>query len=61
MLDKEGAAAAADIGFIGDEEAVAASVARLADAGATDFVAAIVGDAEERARGFALLSELARS
>lgn len=61
MLDKEGAAAAADIGFIGDEEAVAASVARLADAGATDFVAAIVGDADERARGFALLSELARS
>ena len=61
MLDKEGAAAAADIGFIGDEEAVAASISRLADAGATDFVAAIVGDAEERARGFALLSEIARS
>ncbi len=61
MLDKEGAAAAADIGFIGDEEAVAASIAKLADAGATDFVAAIVGDAAERARGFALLSEIARS
>ncbi|HEX4127623.1 MAG TPA: TIGR03564 family F420-dependent LLM class oxidoreductase [Acidimicrobiales bacterium] len=61
MLDKEGAAAAADIGFIGDEEAVAASISRLADAGATDFVAAIVGDAEERARGLALLSEIARS
>jgi F420-dependent oxidoreductase-like protein len=61
MLDKEGASAAADIGFIGDEEAVAASIARLADAGATDFVAAIVGDADERARGFALLSEIARS
>ena len=61
MLDKEGAAAAADIGFIGDEEAVAASITRLADAGATDFVGAIVGDAAERARGFALLSEIARS
>jgi F420-dependent oxidoreductase-like protein len=61
MLDKEGAAAAADIGLIGDEEAVAASISRLADAGATDFVAAIVGDAEERARGFALLGEIARS
>jgi F420-dependent oxidoreductase-like protein len=61
MLEKEGAAAAADIGFIGDEEAVAASITRLADAGATDFVAAIVGDADERARGFALLSEIARS
>jgi alkanesulfonate monooxygenase SsuD/methylene tetrahydromethanopterin reductase-like flavin-dependent oxidoreductase (luciferase family) len=61
MLDKEGAAAAGDIAFIGDEEAVAASIVKLADAGATDFVAAIVGDAAERARGFALLSELARS
>ncbi len=28
-----------DIAFVGDEEAVAASIARLADAGATDFVA----------------------
>jgi 5,10-methylenetetrahydromethanopterin reductase len=61
MLDKEGAEAAADIGFVGDEEAVAGSIAKLADLGATDFVAAIVGDAEERARGLALLSELARS
>jgi F420-dependent oxidoreductase-like protein len=61
MLDKEGAAVAGDIGFIGDEEAVAASIARLADAGATDFVAAVVGDADERARGLALISEIARS
>jgi 5,10-methylenetetrahydromethanopterin reductase len=61
MLDKEGAEAAGDIAFIGDEEAVAASVARLADAGATDFVAAIIGDAAEQARGFALLGELARA
>jgi F420-dependent oxidoreductase-like protein len=61
MLDKEGAEAAADIGFIGDEEAVAASISKLADVGATDFVAAIVGDADERARGFALLSEIVRS
>lgn len=61
MLDKEGAEAAADIGFIGDEEAVAASIAKLADAGATDFVASIVGDRAGRERGFALISELARS
>jgi len=61
MLDKEGAEAAADIGFIGDEEVVAASIARLADAGATDFVASVVGDGEERRRGFALISEMARS
>ena len=60
MLDKEGAAAAGDIGFIGDEESVAASISKLADAGATDFVAAVVGDAAERARGFDLISEMAR-
>ncbi len=61
MLDKEGAEAAADIGFVGDEEAVAGSIARLADAGATDFVASVVGDADERTRGFALISDLARA
>ena len=61
MLDKEGAERAADIGFVGDEESVAASVARLAEAGATDFVAYIIGDAAERRRSFALMSELARS
>ena len=61
MLDKEGAESAADIGFVGDEESVAASVARLADAGATDFMASITGDQAERERTFALLSELARS
>ena len=36
-----------------------AFVGRLAEAGATDFVAGIVGDGDERARGFKLLSELA--
>jgi F420-dependent oxidoreductase-like protein len=61
MLDKGGAESAADIGFVGDEESVAASVARLADAGATDFMASITGDQAERERTFALLSELARS
>ncbi len=61
MLDKEGAESAGDIGFVGDEESVAASVARLAEAGATDFVGSIIGDAAERERSFALLRELARS
>jgi len=61
MLDKEGAETPADVAFIGDEEAVAAAVRRLADAGATDFGAAITGDAAERERGFALMSELAKS
>jgi len=61
MLDKEGAESPADVAFIGDEETVAAAVARLAEAGATDFGAAISGDATERGRGFALMSELAKS
>ncbi len=61
MLDREGAADAADIAFVGDEEAVAAAITKLADAGATDFVASVVGDRDERARAFSLLSEIVRS
>jgi alkanesulfonate monooxygenase SsuD/methylene tetrahydromethanopterin reductase-like flavin-dependent oxidoreductase (luciferase family) len=61
MLDKEGAESAGDIAFVGDEESVAASVARLAEAGATDFVCSIIGDAAERERSFVLMRELARS
>jgi len=60
MLDREGAADATDIAFVGDEEVVAAAIGRLADAGATDFVAAVIGDQAERERGLALLSQLAR-
>ena len=61
MLDKEGAQSPADVGFVGSEETVAASIAKLADAGATDFAAAVIGNAAERERGLALISELARS
>jgi 5,10-methylenetetrahydromethanopterin reductase len=61
MLDKEGAASPADVAFIGDEDAVRASLERLAEAGATDFVASVVGTREERERTFALLSDLAQS
>ena len=61
MLDREGAADAADIAFVGDEETVAAAITKLAGAGATDFVASVVGDRDERARAFSLLSELVRS
>lgn len=61
MLDKEGAESPADIAFLGDEDSVRASLETLAAAGVTDFVASIVGTAEERDRTFALLSEMARS
>jgi alkanesulfonate monooxygenase SsuD/methylene tetrahydromethanopterin reductase-like flavin-dependent oxidoreductase (luciferase family) len=60
MLDKEGAQSPADVAFIGDEESVAASIQQLANGGATDFVATIAGNAEERRRGLSLLRELAR-
>ena len=60
MLDKEGAQSPADVAFIGDEESVVASIERLADGGATDFVGGVAGNSEERRRGLALLSELAK-
>jgi F420-dependent oxidoreductase-like protein len=59
MLDREGAEGPADVVVVGDEEAVAAQLATVAEAGATDFVAAPFGGADDRARTFALLTELA--
>jgi alkanesulfonate monooxygenase SsuD/methylene tetrahydromethanopterin reductase-like flavin-dependent oxidoreductase (luciferase family) len=61
MLDKEGAESPADVAILGDEDVVRASIDKLAAAGATDFVASVVGTREERERTFALLSEIARS
>jgi F420-dependent oxidoreductase-like protein len=61
MLDKEGASSPADVAFMGDEDAVRASIERLAEAGATDYVASIVGTKEERTRTFALISDIAQS
>jgi F420-dependent oxidoreductase-like protein len=61
MLDREGAEGAADIAFVGDDAGVAARITALADTGATDFVAAVMGDRAEQERGFAVLSELAHA
>lgn len=58
MLDKEGAEGPADVAVIGDDEAVAATVGQLADAGVTDFQASVFGDAESRARTRRLLQSL---
>lgn len=41
VLDKEGAAGPADVSLVGDEVAVLAGLRALADAGATDLVAAV--------------------
>jgi 5,10-methylenetetrahydromethanopterin reductase len=64
MLDREGAAGPADVAIVGDEDAVAAQIRTLAEAGVTDFVAAeYTGGADgARTRGFlrALLAEIPR-
>jgi F420-dependent oxidoreductase-like protein len=61
MLDRGQAAGPADVAIVGDEKSVAAQVAALAGAGATDFNAAIFGSGEERDRSFALLADLAKA
>ena len=58
VLDREGAAGPADIAMIGDENAIAAHVHRIADSGATEFCASAFGSADERARTQAFLATL---
>jgi 5,10-methylenetetrahydromethanopterin reductase len=58
MLDREGAPGPADVAVVGDEPEVTRQVQRLADGGATDFVANIYGSSEERARTHDLLRSL---
>jgi F420-dependent oxidoreductase-like protein len=58
MLDKEGAEGPADVAIAGNEATVAAEVRRMADAGATDFAAAVFGSAEERTRTLDVLADL---
>ncbi|HEX8803590.1 MAG TPA: TIGR03564 family F420-dependent LLM class oxidoreductase [Acidimicrobiales bacterium] len=61
MLDREGATGPADVAIVGDEDAVAAQIAAVADAGATEFVAAPYGSAAELERTWSLLSRLAKA
>lgn len=58
MLDREGAAGPADVALAGDEDAVGGQVARLAEAGVTDFVASEFGRGEDAARTRAFLRTL---
>ena len=55
MLDREGAAGLGDVAIVGDEDAVAAQILALADAGVTDFVAVELARAEDRERTRSLL------
>jgi F420-dependent oxidoreductase-like protein len=55
MLDREGAADPGDVAIVGDEDAVAAQILALADAGATDFVATEFARGQDRERTRSLL------
>jgi 5,10-methylenetetrahydromethanopterin reductase len=55
MLDREGAAGPGDVAIAGDEDAVAAQIMALADAGVTDFVAVEIARGEDRERTRELL------
>jgi 5,10-methylenetetrahydromethanopterin reductase len=62
MLDREGAEGPADVAIVGDESHVGEQLERLADAGATDFLAVpfrVEGDPEAVERTRALLVRLA--
>ena len=59
MLDREGAQGPADVALVGDEATVRSGVERLAEAGATDFLAAEFGATDsERSRTRDLLRSL---
>jgi F420-dependent oxidoreductase-like protein len=60
ILDREGKATVADVALIGAEERVGEQLADLAEAGVTDFAAAVYGSPEERQRTMALLSSARR-
>ena len=59
MLDREGADGPGDVTVAGPEDAVAAQIAALADAGVTDFVAVEFAQGDDRPRTRALLKSLA--
>jgi F420-dependent oxidoreductase-like protein len=61
MLDREGAEGPGDVALVGDEAAVTEQIAALDVAGATEFVASIYGDRDERARTFELLAGLSKA
>ena len=58
MLDREGAAGPGDVAIVGDEDAVAAQIRALGDAGVTDFVAGEYARGEDGPRTRAFLRGL---
>jgi len=60
MLDREGAAGPGDVAVVGDEDEVARQLTAFAEGGATEFLAATYGPADDQARTRALVAELMR-
>ena len=58
MLDREGLGGPADLAMVGDEKAIAAGVASIADTGATELCANVFGTPAERSRTQAFLATL---
>jgi len=50
MMDREGAGQPSDVAIVGTEAEVAAKLRSLSDAGATDFVALVMGTPDEKKR-----------
>jgi F420-dependent oxidoreductase-like protein len=61
MLDRERVAGPQDVVVVGDEDAVARHLQRLADAGVTEFIASPFGSTEEQERTTGVLADLARA
>lgn len=59
VLDREGAATPGDVSVVGEEDSVTAQLRRLADIGATDFVAIPCGTPDDRSRTLQHLAGLA--
>jgi F420-dependent oxidoreductase-like protein len=59
-LDREGVAGPQDVAVVGTETQVTQALARLRDAGVTEFMAAPYGTADEQNRTISLLAELVR-
>jgi 5,10-methylenetetrahydromethanopterin reductase len=58
MLDREGASGPADVAIVGDEATITKELGRIADAGVTEYVAAVFGSRDERAATSALLKSM---
>jgi F420-dependent oxidoreductase-like protein len=55
MLDREGVEGPADVAIVGDEKTVGAALDQVAEAGATEFLANVLGSSDDRARTRAFL------